>query len=545
LNNKVLILGGYGTFGARIAATLSKDSVIEVLVSGRNLAAARMHCHQHGCTPLSLDRDAPEFAAHLAKLRPFVVIDAAGPFQNYGASRYRVALAALAAGAHYLDLSDDAAFTVGIRALDATALTRGLTVLSGVSSVPALSSAAVEFLLPGLTDVHLISTAILPGNRAPRGLSVIRAILAQVGKPLDLRRGGRRETVRGWSGLTCIKLPGLSARWASLIGAPDLSLFPDAYNARSVIFRAGLELPVMHFALTLLAVAVRLRILSGLDPLARPLRWIAAMLHRFGSDRGGMQVRVAGLCADGTAEERTWTLIAEAGHGPQIPAVPAIVLTRALFAGTLKPGARPCLGAFTLAEAEAALKTLSVSTHTETQRLPLLFGVIRGLDYAALPAPVRDLHTVIDRRHWSGQASVTRGKALLARLAAALMRFPPAASDVAVAVVMTRNGPGEIWVRNFGGRSFHSHLSADRHGCMTERFGRMRFRIGLNLRDGRLHYPVVGGSFLGLPLPRALLPRSTSHEAVDGQGRATFDVALSHPLTGLIVRYQGWLQPAP
>jgi hypothetical protein len=38
------------------------------------------------------------------------------------------------------------------------------------------------------------------------------------------------------------------------------------------------------------------------------------------------------------------------------------------------------------------------------------------------------------------------------------------------------------------------------------------------------------------------LPVSDTVEAVDTDGRATFDVALSHPLTGPIIRYRGWLE---
>ncbi|MGL5009942.1 MAG: saccharopine dehydrogenase NADP-binding domain-containing protein, partial [Paracoccaceae bacterium] len=137
MNNTVLVLGGYGVFGTRLSAGLVQDGW-SVIVAGRNLAAATAHCTTHGGTPLQLDRDAPDFAAHLAAIAPFAVIDAAGPYQG---ATHAVAIAALAAGAHALDLSDDVAFTASITALDADARGRGLTVISGASTVPALSSA--------------------------------------------------------------------------------------------------------------------------------------------------------------------------------------------------------------------------------------------------------------------------------------------------------------------------------------------------------------------------------------------------------------------
>ncbi|TPM02524.1 DUF4166 domain-containing protein [Mesorhizobium sp. B2-3-11] len=59
---------------------------------------------------------------------------------------------------------------------------------------------------------------------------------------------------------------------------------------------------------------------------------------------------------------------------------------------------------------------------------------------------------------------------------------------------------------------------------------------------GQLRLILRRWSILGLPLPMWLCPRSTSFETVEG-GKFRFHVEISHPLTGLIVRYRGWLKP--
>jgi hypothetical protein len=41
-----------------------------------------------------------------------------------------------------------------------------------------------------------------------------------------------------------------------------------------------------------------------------------------------------------------------------------------------------------------------------------------------------------------------------------------------------------------------------------------------------------------------LCPTSTAYEHVE-DGRFAFHVEIGHPLTGLIVRYRGWLTPDP
>ena len=536
-----MVLGGYGVFGGRLCHNLCADW--EVVVAGRSLALARAFCAGTSGIPAMLDRDDPGFGAALAALRPFAVVDAAGPFQGYG--DHGVARAALAAGAHYLDLSDDAGFTSGIGGLDAMAKAVGLAALSGVSSVPALSSAVVQTLRAGIADIHLIDSAILPGNRAPRGLSVIRAILVQVGRPVIQWRGGRVDPQPGWSGLRRIADGPLKGRSAAIIGAPDLALFPEWFAARSVVFRAGLELPVMQAGLWLLGWLVRLRLVRSLTPLARPLQFAANLLHRFGSDQGGMTVTVAGTTEDGRAIRRDWVLLAKGGDGPQVPAIPARVMLIRLAAEQVAPGARACLAEFPLADAVAAMDGLAITTQRCESPFPLIFAEAMAADFARLPPALCDLHSVIDLRHFRGEARIDRGRGLLARIVARIMGFPPAAENVPVQVTMERRGDSERWTRDFGERRFHSTLSLGPKG-LRERFGALDFDIGLRLQDGALHYPVTAGRLFGLlPMPRWLLPVSETIEAVDPHGRATFDVALSHPLCGQIIRYRGWLKPIP
>ncbi|MCU0912917.1 MAG: NAD-dependent epimerase/dehydratase family protein [Rhodobacteraceae bacterium] len=198
MTRPVLVLGATGLFGGHIARRLI-GAGHPVILSGRSRAALQAFAAAHGGIPLPFDRDDAEAAAAaLATARPFAVIDAAGPFQAYGPDPYRFARQVLEGGAHYLDLADAADFVAGIGALDALARARGLVALSGASSTPALSAAAADALAEGLDRIEAVEAAILPGNRTDRGLSVIRAILAQVGQPYRLWRGGRWQTVHGW-----------------------------------------------------------------------------------------------------------------------------------------------------------------------------------------------------------------------------------------------------------------------------------------------------------------------------------------------------------
>lgn len=547
---RIVVIGGYGVFGGKLAVSLLRDNRFEVVIAGRNIEKAKAFCAMHGGHPSRIDRSAPDFATTLAALTPFVTVDAAGPFQSYGKKTYAVAKAALLCGSHYLDLSDDSKFTSGISVLNETAIVAGKTALSGVSSVPALSSAAVEGLRENFLRLDLIESAILPGNQAPRGLSVIRAILAQTGQPLSIFRDGSPDTVIGWSGLARRRLgphdkTDLPPRWTSFIGAPDLALFPERYQARTVLFRAGLELPVMHLGLWCLSWLTRLRLIRSLEPCAKILLKIADWLKSFGSDRGGMEVRLAGLDREGAPLACRWTLIAQAGDGPYIPAVAAAVLCRRLSENSVASGARPCLGEFTLDDVTVATSHLKVRTFIDAETKPTLFQRALGPAFGDLPVAVQSLHTVFDRHLWCGEARVTRGKNMLGKLLCRIIGFPPQADKIPVSVTIDRRGDLEVWRRDFGGKVFKSVLSLSGipgEGVVRERFGLTAFDINLQHKDGALTYPVKRGSVLGIPLPRWLLPVSETREYTE-RDRFHFDVRVSLPGLGDLIHYAGWLEP--
>ncbi|MGH8583873.1 MAG: DUF4166 domain-containing protein [Gammaproteobacteria bacterium] len=547
----VLLVGGYGVFGGRLSRLLAGEPGLRLVVAGRSLERAQRFCMAHGGVPFAFDRDG-DLRKQLEALAPAIVIDAAGPFQSYGSDAYRLARAALAAGAHYLDLADDADFVFGIGTLDELAKATGRVAISGASSVPAISSAAADALVGGLSRVTLIESVILPGNRAPRGLSVVRAVLSQVGKPIHLWRGGEWTTAPGWSALRRIDLQvagadAIEGRWCAVIGAPDLVMFPPRYGARSVLFRAGLELLVLHLGLWLASWAPRLGIVRSLEPFAEPMGWIARRTLRFGSDRGGMIVTVVGRDAAGQPVRRTWSLVVEADDGPFVPAIPGYLLTRKILNDCPLSGARPCVGELTLGEIEEGLTRLSATTQRAEAPAPTLYERILGRDHERLPAVIRELHDVHDRESYVGQATVVSGHSWFARLYARLLRLPKDADRVPVCVTIERYGDGERWTRQFGARVFCSRMRCPRDGTpgvIVEQIGPLSLRMRLPVDGQGLSMPIERADLFGLRLPSWLTPIGHTRETVDSVGRFWFDVDVALPSVGRIIRYAGWLVPS-
>lgn len=549
MSNKlcVLIIGGYGEFGGRLAQLLMRDGH-DVVVAGRSIEAAEKFCNTHGGMPLKLD--IAEELHELNTLSVDVVIDAAGPFQQYGENqqRYRVARRAIECDAHYLDLCDHGEFSLGICHLDALAKQRNRFALSGASSTPALSGAAVKTLQTQLSSIEKIETSILPGCRAPQGHSVMMAILEQVGNPVAFWRNGAWENHNGWSIPARKNIGSTINRDANLITAADVVLFPEYFKAKSVLFRAGLAMPIMHKSLQWLGTFRSIGLLPKLTKFVSPLRWMADRLTPFGSDHGGMLVEVVGQqLNESSLLLCQWQLEAKPGQGPFVPCIPIRALLRNIE--KIPYGARACVSELPLEYYVQAMDDLDIDTRCFTQEFSYLFFDVLGDRWNSLPQSVRNTHTVIDKITLNGQAKITRGTSWLTQMVAALFRFPPAADSISLQVTKTRTAEAEVWVRNFNGRKFKSsmqNVSAKlrRQGdhVIQEQFGLLKFILRLEINSKGMHFPVISGSCLGIGIPKILLPKSNARE-FEKDGTMHFHVELLAPLNlGLIVRYEGWLK---
>lgn len=550
---KILILGGYGVFGGRLAELLADLPGLDLFICGRDLARAEGFCAAYrGAArvhPCALDRRA--IAEGLERLQPDLVVDASGPFQDYGAERYHVVEACIAAGVDYLDFADGADFVSGIDRFDDRARAAGLFVLSGVSSFPALTGAVLREMAKTM-DIRSVEGGIAPSPFAGIGLNVMRAVVGYAGAPVKLRRGGRDTHGIGLAESLrfTVAVPGrlpLRNIHFSLVDVPDLQLIPRGWPAITDIWMGAGPVPeILHRILNLLAKARAALRLPSLEPFSR-LFYAVLNRMRFGEHRGGMFIRARGR-ADGQPVERSWHLLAEGDDGPYIPSMAIEAIVRKLVAGERPaPGARSSVDALTLADYAALFdgRSIHMGFRSEAREAPLYHQIL-GDAFDTLPPALRALHGSAAERRWHGHAEVRRGTGLLARLAAAIVGFPQAAARVPVSVAFTPEKDGERWTRDFGGRRFSSLQSRGtgrNDYLLVERFGQLRFAMALVAENGRLYLVPRRWSAFGAPMPRFLMPCGTSFEQeVDGKFR--FDVDISMPIVGLIVGYRGTLEPA-
>ena len=552
---RVLIVGGYGTFGGRLAELLCRDEALSLVIAGRSESGARAFCRDlpPGASreALALDRDRDVEGA-IREAAPDIVVDASGPFQAYGDDPYRVVRAALDAGTHYLDLADSPGFVRGIRQFDRAAKEKDLVMLSGVSSFPVLSAAMVRDLAAGFRRIDSITGGIAPSPYAGVGYNVIRAIAGYAGQRIPLRRNGRNASARALleTRKHTIAPPGempLFPRKFSLVNVPDLELLADEWpEVRDVWMGAAPEPALLHSVLRWFAGLVRLGLVPSLAPLARLIH-LTANTVRWGEHRGGMFVEVSGEAAEGQAVTRSGHLLAEGRHGLYIPSMAVEAIVRNWLDGRPpRAGARPATSELELSDYKRVFADRPIVTGTRNgtgSGDPGLHARILGGAWQSLPVILRAVHAAGPELEISGEASITRGRGVLARLLAWIMRFPDAGENVPVSVTFERHGNYDKWTRNFGGQEFSSTFtigSGRFEHLLCERFGPLTFGMALVPDAGRLNLVNRRWSFLGLPLPGFLAPQGPSCE-YEENGRFNFDVGIRLPLAGFVVRYRGFL----
>lgn len=362
----VVVLGGYGNFGARICRALARNPQIEVTAAARNPEDGARRARLDSCIRSArLDLSASDFAVALRRLSPSIVVHCAGPFQGQD---YRVAQASIAAGAHYVDLADGRAFVARFaEQLDAAASSAGVLAVSGASTLPALSSAVVDALLGRFRELHEIRTIIAPAQRTPRGAATLAGVLSYAGRPFRWLSAGRWVEAHGWQEIARLHMGGLRDRWAAACDVPDLELFPARYpSVRTVEFRAALELRIEHAALWAAGGLRRAGLPLPLERWAGLLERAASLLNVFGSERGGMQVSLTGVRHDGRHSRIDWTVLANGNHGPEIPCMAAVLTTNKIASGALSVrGALPCMGLVALHEYAPEFERWAMTTAIE------------------------------------------------------------------------------------------------------------------------------------------------------------------------------------
>jgi short subunit dehydrogenase-like uncharacterized protein len=231
VSTRIVLLGATGFTGELTARALVARGAQPLLV-GRDAARTGALAAELGLDSAVVDVNAPDAAASIAALagRADVLVSTVGPFVRWGEP---AVLAAIAAGAHYLDSTGEAPFirTVferhGAAACDAAC---GLLTAMGYDYVPGNLAAALALRDAGAAATRVDVGYFVSGDRTGQFSGGTRASAAgMLAEPAYAFRDGRLVRERAAARLRRFDLDG--SREAVSIGATEQLALPRTHPA--------------------------------------------------------------------------------------------------------------------------------------------------------------------------------------------------------------------------------------------------------------------------------------------------------------------------
>ncbi|HET9139282.1 saccharopine dehydrogenase NADP-binding domain-containing protein [Actinophytocola sp.] len=327
----ILIVGGYGVVGSRIAADLAVDFPGRVVVAGRSQqrADAAAAAIGHGVRGRRVDVGVPSSIA--------AALDDVAVAVNCIDQPDRALLwAAIERGLAYTDITPhltDLGRGAAYERIDAAATASGARIVLGAGMVPGISNVMVRALAEVIGGVDTIETSLLLSADDVLGPGSFDYLLQELTMSFDVHVDGADRRVRAFTAPRGVDFPApLGIRRAYLFPFSDQVLYPRTVGARTVVTRLAINPPRMSRLLALL-VSTRATHIT-----ARPR--IRALLGRLRRGRTGHPDAPYALRVDVIHHGRAVTATLTGAGQAHATATSTAALVRSLADGAIAtPGA--------------------------------------------------------------------------------------------------------------------------------------------------------------------------------------------------------------
>jgi saccharopine dehydrogenase (NAD+, L-lysine-forming) len=235
----ILILGGYGIVGRRIAARLASEFPDHVIIAGRDPAAAEAACREigHGCRARRIDID--------DRASIGTGLDGVGTVVSCVAQHHRHAMnAALELGLAYTDVAPQ--LLIGANHLrDADrARASGACIVLGAGLSPGVSNMMASRLATLVARPERVETAILLSLGDEYGRDSLRHVVEAAARPFSVFEDGRHRQARPFSERRRVDFGvEVGARTAYLFPWSDVVSYPETLGVLSSVGRFALHPP--------------------------------------------------------------------------------------------------------------------------------------------------------------------------------------------------------------------------------------------------------------------------------------------------------------
>jgi saccharopine dehydrogenase-like NADP-dependent oxidoreductase len=233
----LLVVGGYGVVGRRIAARLAPIFPGRVIIAGRDERKALALCRELGNGTRARRTDVDEPVSVTS------VLDGVGTVVSCVAQReLHLLRSAIARGMAYTGIAPRLAFWQGAEQLAADARRTGARIVLGAGLSPGISNMMARKLAKRLGRVDRIETAILLSLGDEYGPDSLHHVLEAVTEPLSVMEDGVRHEAVPFSQARRIEFSEpIGARTAYLFPWSDVVYYPKTLGARTALGRFALE----------------------------------------------------------------------------------------------------------------------------------------------------------------------------------------------------------------------------------------------------------------------------------------------------------------
>jgi saccharopine dehydrogenase-like NADP-dependent oxidoreductase len=236
----ILIVGGYGVVGRRIAAELGPDFPGRVVVAGRSLARAEEAALAigHGARGRIIDiTEASSIAAALEGIAVVIsCIDQPGRTLLW---------AAVDRGLCYTDITPhltELGRGAGYEKIDTAARLSGARLVLGAGIVPGISNVMVRALANALGGADEIETALLLSAADISGPASFDYFLQELAMSFTVHIGGEDRSARAFSAPRLVEYPPpVGAQLSYLFPFSDQVLYPRTMGVTTVVTRLAIE----------------------------------------------------------------------------------------------------------------------------------------------------------------------------------------------------------------------------------------------------------------------------------------------------------------
>lgn len=340
---KLVVMGGYGTFGSLVAQELAYRGV-NVVIAGRDAAKAEAFAGSLGSQHSGTFVDVADLTSCRAALKDTTVaVNCAGPFNTLGTALLD---ACLAEHCHYVDIADDRGYVQKVRSYSERFRNVDRAAVYGCSSLPGISGALAIKACSNIDErPQRARVTLFIGNKNPKGVAAVRSLVGGLGKPLAAPQG----VLGGFADREVVSLPPpFGRRGVFNFDSPEYDLFPDLLGVRSVSVKVGFELGIATYALAAMAcLSTRWGRRSALL-LTRCGNWF----RRLGNSGGAVMTEV--FWADGTVRRAS---LHTSHHGQRMAALPCAFAAHAMC--EQQTNASGALTVYELLGSEALLRGLT------------------------------------------------------------------------------------------------------------------------------------------------------------------------------------------